>query len=493
MSLVVFWETPCTRCGRDTKVTNKSRKHNVLCKSCQHETKPKELCGSCGGMEPIANVIDGVRVCRPCAWKLRKTTCPRCGNAAKSRSDGGVSCQKCDATGVCAECQTEALVFLYKPLGVKVCRPCSGGLKGLAPCVSCGKDTVKHAKRGDGYICGTCRSSERVGLCSECGEVGTLPSKSNDVCTSCRGKARQKQPCVECGAKRRCDYNKPGVGLVCYKCAGKEAKGLCNTCGKEDHLRVNPETGARVCHLCNFITCPSCEAKTRLHCPGPDGVSVCKKCFRQKCTRCQMVKSIYRGKRTGNPLCYQCHVDTLPILVCSICNLRGQHRFRDPQKAPVCHNCYRDHVKERAPCTSCGLNRIVTYRDPETGGVFCMDCRYKQLGRIVPLYYRNRQALLERGDLCYVCGGADHLVTHHITPVKRAASMGWPPEKTHDPTNLVVLCRRHHVGKNGIHNNRFADWLSLLDRPADPVEGEYTHAQVAQYINDHPGPYRSAT
>jgi hypothetical protein len=50
-----------------------------------------------------------------------------------------------------------------------------------------------------------------------------------------------------------------------------------------------------------------------------------------------------------------------------------------------------------------------------------------------------RAAYLEKHPTCEACGSADDLNVHHVAPFHLR------PELELDPTNLITLCREHHL------------------------------------------------
>jgi 5-methylcytosine-specific restriction endonuclease McrA len=97
-------------------------------------------------------------------------------------------------------------------------------------------------------------------------------------------------------------------------------------------------------------------------------------------------------------------------------------------------------------------------------------------------FRRNRALLLRQGHRCWICGDDQDLEAHHIfewslwnalDPQKALETLrafdpyGFtehdpdrPLQSPDDIRNLLILCRRHHLGREaGIHEITFPVWL----------------------------------
>lgn len=73
-----------------------------------------------------------------------------------------------------------------------------------------------------------------------------------------------------------------------------------------------------------------------------------------------------------------------------------------------------------------------------------------------------KRAVRQRDKVCQFCGSSDKLHVHHILPFISSL------EKRTDLSNGIVLCEKHHIGKNtGVHsilkdNYSFDDWVEFM-------------------------------
>ena len=77
-----------------------------------------------------------------------------------------------------------------------------------------------------------------------------------------------------------------------------------------------------------------------------------------------------------------------------------------------------------------------------------------------------KDSILQRDKACYICGTTQNLDRHHIF-------FGTANRRLSEEDGCVVyLCRRHHTGGAGVHNNRKVD-LTLKARCEEAWLEEY--------------------
>lgn len=63
--------------------------------------------------------------------------------------------------------------------------------------------------------------------------------------------------------------------------------------------------------------------------------------------------------------------------------------------------------------------------------------------------------IIERDQVCAVCGTDQDMTTDHVIPISKGGAM-W------DEDNLVAMCRTHNSQKGNKTEGQIVDWISPL-------------------------------
>ena len=87
-------------------------------------------------------------------------------------------------------------------------------------------------------------------------------------------------------------------------------------------------------------------------------------------------------------------------------------------------------------------------------------------------------SIMQKDERCYVCGCTQNLEVHHVMS-------GTANRKLSERYGLVVfLCRDHHTGRIGVHQDIFLK--NRLERDAQRAfEMEYGHARWMQVFREN--------
>jgi len=174
-----------------------------------------------------------------------------------------------------------------------------------------------------------------------------------------KGAALPDPACHGCG-RRGLELTRAGVTGWCKRCRAHQLAEACSGCGRVGVVVGRTAAGDALCFRCAprpRRTCGRCGRVGLIARRARDGKpDICNSCFRSPvavCGICGKDKPC-RFVTDGHPICQSCAPRRQ--LVCAHCGELHRASARWPE-GPVCESCYRQGLRRRGTCASCGEQR----------------------------------------------------------------------------------------------------------------------------------------
>lgn len=287
----------------------------------------------------------------------------------------------------CADCDRPCFPRHHRPDGLRICARCSN-LRRYTACGRCGKVRPVCTRGADGTpLCQPCRQSDPAiwQPCGRCGQPGPirLTLLGIGVGNCCYLKPHER--CSVCGLGRAVSPYASGKA-TCAQCA-TQPHTACGSCGLDAPLGQGTTVAACLrcqsgtnlpCRVCATLTvsrnrsgqpqCATCLSRRPRECgrcgqrrviarratdKEPDLCTACWQGPTTTCAGCGRQRPC-RGERAGRMLCKSC--TPRPKQPCGYCgHLRRVVTIW--ASGPACASCYRQFMRAKGDCPSCGQHR----------------------------------------------------------------------------------------------------------------------------------------
>ncbi len=295
-----------------------------------------------------------------------------------------------------------------------------------------------------------------------------------------KGAALPDPACHGCG-RRGLELTRAGVTGWCKRCRAHQLAEACTVCRRVGVVVGRTVAGGALCFRCAprpRRTCGRCGRTALIACRARDGEpDICNSCFRPPvavCGVCGKDKPC-RFVADGHPICQSCAPRRQ--LVCAHCGELHPASARWPE-GPVCESCYRQGLRRRGNCVSCGEERRLV-DPPGPGATRCSTCaQHDPLGRVCvacgieDLTYEGgccvRCSLSRRADA--LLAGNDGVVAPVLSPVRDA----------------IATARQPYSAHNWLHSSAAAAILADISSGALPLSHEaldaHPHRRAAAFL-----------
>jgi len=257
-----------------------------------------------------------------------------------------------------------------------------------------------------------------------------------------KGAALPDPACHGCG-RRGLALTRTGVTGWCKRCRAHQLAKACSHCGRVGVVVGRTAAGGALCFRCAprpQRTCGCCGRVGLIARRARDGEpDICNSCFRPPAAVCGVCgkDKPCRFVAEGHPICQSCAPRRQ--LVCAHCGELRPASARWPE-GPVCESCYRQGLRRRGNCVSCGEQRRLV-DPPGPRAIRCSTCaKHDPLGRVCvacgieDLTYEGgccvRCSLSRRADA--LLSGNDGRVSPELAPVRDAIVAARQPYSAHN-------------------------------------------------------------
>jgi hypothetical protein len=246
-------------------------------------------------------------------------------------------------------------------------------------CVLCGRsDRPLECRTPEGRCCNWCQFRAKRRPCAWCGQEAVVAARRPEgvICRRCYNTdADRLEECVNCRRLRIPKKRRADGAPLCEPCAPKLTR-LCFRCGRHGRTAAVTENGpicqncyqppARLCGVCGQIR------PVRLRARGDERPDTCGHCYKLigTCVVCDRVGAVKRVGRGGAFHCAACRPRRQGC--CDDCGAVGRVKADWP-RGTVCDFCYHNRLRHPAPCTRCGVVRVLVGRT-DAGQDICGPC-----------------------------------------------------------------------------------------------------------------------